>query len=90
MKEPIRKRELLFGRMRRTGQLYPLDWNLVDTELGGMLEPRQVLGPDPGKIVVADVEFNSVDRITEINEDQMQDIFCGGGYQLPRDFNAPI
>jgi hypothetical protein len=74
--------------MRRTNQLYPLDWNLVNTELGGMIEPANLLGPNPNAVQTVDIEDVSSNDIMEINEDQMQDLFNHAGRQLPYSFNS--
>ena len=88
MKSPILSRTRLYGRMRRTGQRYPIDWDLVNTELGGMLEPHNVLGPNVGAVQIVDIEDISFNDILEINEDQMQDMFGTGGRQIPFAFNT--
>lgn len=87
MKAPILARDRMYGRMRRTGDLYPLDWNIVNTELGAMMEPRQILGADANKIVNLDIEDNSFNRITEVNEDEMVNLFNHSGRQIPVDFS---
>lgn len=89
MKDPIQRRTLLFGRMRRTGDLYPIDWAIVNTEVGAMLEPRPLFPlVDTGAVSPVDIQEQSFSDTMEINEDQMQDLFGTAGRQLPCNFNV--
>lgn len=88
MKEPILSRTLLFDLLKDKKTMIRLDWNLVDTVLGGMLEPRSMSGINAAESIqnfdVFDAGFTS---FRSQNEDTMQSIFSTGGILFPRDYN---
>lgn len=92
MKEPLLGRTLLFGsiggRKRVIGKtLYQLDWNLVDTALGLMLEPRSLSFHNPDDIRHSDTFDEGFTSTVEIDENVMQATFNTGGNLFFRDFN---
>ena len=85
-KAPILNRELFYTRLR-DGSYRDLDWQLVNTSLGAMVEPRQIVGIDRQKVVQRDVYDSSFTRRTEFNEDQFFSLMGTAGQQVPVDFN---
>lgn len=93
MKEPILARTLLFSSIggRKTGVTktsYRLDWNLVETSLGAMLEPRSITMVNPESVSALDTHDEGFTNIMEYNEDRMQDQFNTGGGLFFRTFSA--
>jgi hypothetical protein len=86
MKAPILSRELLFDTLR-DGSKRLLDWNLVNTELGAMLEPRNVL-PAMAPMTAIDAYDASFTRFVEFDEDLLVATFNVSGRQLPMDFTV--
>lgn len=86
-KAPILNREAFYSKLR-DGSFRDLDWNLVNTSLGAMVEPRQLRRVDGGKVVHQDVYDNSFNRRTEFDENQMATLMGTAGLQLPVDFNV--
>jgi len=87
-KAPILDREMFYDTLRNTGTLRLLDWQLVNTEVGAMLEPRPLsfaeIGADQAQIDLTDM---SVNRISPSDEDTFFSVYLGGGQQLPRDYS---
>lgn len=83
---PILSREGLYRKLS-DGTIVPIDWNLVNTSLGVMLEQRQVLAQTTpvGEIDAKDAGFT---RMVEFNEDQLQYRFSTGGQALPTGYGA--
>jgi hypothetical protein len=83
MRAPILGREILYDTLR-DGSLRFLDWSLVNTELGPMLEPvslnqlESITNQDPFSV--------SFDRLTLFDADQMVDTMHGGGVLVPCDY----
>lgn len=66
-----------------------LDWNAVDTELGTMVESRNLMhGGGVSPIVQMDTMDTAYTTIIPIDGEQFIAQYGSGGYQLPRDFNA--
>ena len=88
-KVPILSREAFYDRLR-DGTYIDLDWNLVNTSLGAMVEPRRlsevVTAASP--IVQADAADVSFDRRTEIDGDRFFSLMGTGGNQSLVDFNT--
>ena len=88
MRAPILSRECFYDRMR-DGTFRDLDWNLVNTSLGGMMEPRQL---SLAAIDIAranlDLQDLSFSRRVEMDEDQLFSMLGTSGPQLPVDFSA--
>ena len=84
---PIQSREAFYDTLR-DGSIYDLDWNLVNTELGAMVEPRQL--PVGVADVVAEVDRQdlSVSRRVLMEEDRMFSLIGTSGPQLPVDFSS--
>lgn len=86
-KAPILSREGFFTTLR-DGSIRDLDWNLVNTNLGAMMEPRQlsIVGSP-----VTDVDPNdySYTRRVQLDENTLPETLGTAGPQLPYDFNAP-
>lgn len=88
----ITGRTALFTRLR-TGRLRRLDFNLVNTDLGAMVEPNQSIpgfGVGAGTpSVVGDtpndgLTDNAVDEILIVNEDEILSQIFTSGLQTPR------
>lgn len=89
-KSPVLDRTIFYDTLN-DGTLRLLEWNLVNTTLGQMIEPRNLssVGIGASRVVQIDekdlVNFN---RILPFDEDQFFATFLTGGQQLPRDYNA--
>jgi hypothetical protein len=85
-KSPILNREVFYERLR-DGSFRMLDWALVNTTLGTMVEPRQ-----PQRMItlkghtVLTVFENSFTRIVEMQEDKFFRFNQTGGRLMPLDF----
>lgn len=84
---PILHRTVFYSRLR-DGTFRLLDWNLVNTTLGAMMEPRLLRYTEDGKVTNLDVYDINFNRITEYNEDKMYAETGTAGFQLPRDFTG--
>jgi len=84
---PIQSRDGFFKII--SGVRVPLHWNLVETAIGAMLEPRQLLGPSTSplaeKVDAVDAGFT---RETEYNEDLLSYQHSTGGVQLLTDYGV--
>lgn len=82
-KAPILNRQGFYTKLRG-GTYRDLDWNLVNTSLGAMVEPRQLVLVAGGKITEKDRfdgdDFNSR---TELSGDLFYRYHNTGGDQLP-------
>ena len=92
-KNPILSRETFFGRVRGTGlddrnmQLRHLEWNVVQTELGYMVESRsQAFIGD--KVTQVDLTDTTVNAVRIESDDTFQNDYGTGGPQMPFDYNA--
>lgn len=84
---PILNREGYYKTLT-DGTIVDLDWNVVNTSLGAMLEPRQVtagLGMDGAAIDAVDAGYS---RRLEYDEDLLVAQFNTGGRQLPVSFGV--
>lgn len=92
----ITGRTAYFGRLPN-GRLRRVDMNLVNTDLGGMVEPSQSVpgfgvGAEASRLSVVldtptdDLSDNAVDRVEFIKEDELVALFdsCHSGLQTPR------
>lgn len=82
---PILSRETFYDT-NPDGSLRLLDWNLVNTSLGAMVEPRQVGGPDGGRIRPIDLIDAGITRLVPLQEDVFFRHFGVHGRQLPVNF----
>lgn len=83
---PILDRELFYDTLR-DGSIRLLDWCLVNTSLGAMVEPRQLgLGRDRSTNI--DAKDASFSRLTPLDEDKFVSLFNTGGQQVPIDYSA--
>lgn len=88
-KAPILNRETFYDRLG-DGTFRDLDWNLVNTELGAMVEPRTLMSGLAGArgIVHTDLKDISFNKRSELDEDAFYRLMGTGGRQIPVDFNA--
>ena len=86
MLTPIIERVRLYDTRR--GDIRFLDWNLVQTRLGAMIEPRalsEVPVEDGVNITNFDEENNAITAMREINEDKFFSIYNHSGKQITSD-----
>lgn len=85
-KGPVLSRELFYDKLR-DGTFRDLDWALVNTTLGAMLEPRSIatVGSPVRQVDALDVSFT---RRTQMDETVMFRTFGTAGPLVPVDFNA--
>lgn len=86
-KAPILSRDVFYTRLR-DGSFKYLDWNLVNTEQGACVEPRNLIPVVFGAITQLDPYDTSFTRETQINEDEIPALFGTGGQQVPLDYNT--
>ena len=87
-KAPILSRECFFDRLR-DGSYRDLDWNLVNTSLGGMVEPRALVGGHGnGRQTNVDLKDASFTDRRELDEDTLFRLLGTAGHQLPVDYNV--
>ena len=85
-KGPILNREVFYDTLG-DGTLRFLDWNLVSTELGAMIEPRSLsVLPANNKVVQVDVVDSSFTRFSPMNEDAFYRLTGFSGRQVPVNF----
>lgn len=86
-KAPILSRECYYD-VRRDGSFVDLDWNLVNTSLGAMVEPAMqsvVLSP----VVQLDLDdMVSFNRRVQMDETVMFGTLGTAGIQVPSDYNT--
>lgn len=87
MKHPILSREI-FYEVLRDGTMRDLHWALVNTPIGGMLEPRTPFVVDRNRVANLDVYDSSYSRRSEMDEDQMARLFNTAGSLIPSNFNV--
>lgn len=85
-KLPILNREIFFEKLN-DGSMRLLDWAVVNTPLGAMVEPRQLASIGNGKVVQVDVVDTSFTKMSEMDEDAFYSLTGTGGRQVPVDFN---
>ena len=87
-KTPITDRTMLYDVLRYDKTIRFLDWNVVETELGTMVEPRP-FGPGYGTVKVTDVDVYdaSANRLVQYDENTFAREYGTGGNQLPADFS---
>jgi len=83
---PILNREGYYKKLS-DGTITFLDWNLVDTPLGAMLEQRQVRATC-SPFIALDAKDAGFSRLVEYSDDVLQFQFSTGGQALPTDFSA--
>lgn len=84
---PILSRERLYTKRGESIKL--LDWCVVNTELGAMMEPVSFTHVDmTGKLVDYDLLDNQIDRLTFVNEDEMATKLFTAGNLVP--VKAPL
>jgi hypothetical protein len=92
-KTPILSRELFYDKLG-DGSHRMLDWALVDTALGAMIESRSgMLGYGMGPTTNLDLVDYGYNRVTYIDEGKFSMRFNTGGGQFPKDVNyetAPV
>jgi hypothetical protein len=88
-KGPILERVQYFAKMPGQGSVgvAMLDWNVVETSLGTMVEPRTISPVGLDRLLDVDIFDAAPNRIVEINEDTFYTQYSTSGNQLPRDFN---
>jgi hypothetical protein len=87
MNAPILSRTMLFARLR-DGTLRHLDFNLVGTSLGAMLEPRTLIRAN-GAMVNEDVyDSNFTDFQILDGAGEALLVPCGLSSQWPKTFNS--
>jgi hypothetical protein len=87
VKEPILSRTLLMDTLR-DGTKMLLDWNLVETSLGTMLEPASISLVNGEATAAIDAMDAGFSKTLEIDEDTIQGLFNSGGNLLFRNFNV--
>lgn len=83
---PIIERVRLYDTRR--GDIRFLDWNLVQTSLGAMIEPRalsEVPVEDGVDMANYDEENNFITAMRELNEDKFYSIYNHSGKQITSD-----
>lgn len=87
-KTPILSRERFYDTLG-DGSHRLLDWCLVNTELGAMIEPRQsfVMGINP--ITNIDAHDMSYNKSSYFDEGKFFSTFNTGGYIVPKDISSP-
>jgi hypothetical protein len=85
-RNPILDRQEHFFRLS-DGTFADFDWNLVNTSLGAMVEPRQMIDTTRDKFVAVDLRDASFNRRLEINPDQFYSQTNTQGPQLPVDYS---
>ena len=88
-KTPVQARRGFYYKPNRNlNTLVPFDWNVVDTELGTMVEPRNFAGLDPtSKVVQIDIIDAAYDSVTVTNQDTFYAENGVGGQLIVGDFN---
>ncbi len=85
-KSPILYREVFFDKLR-DGTLRDLEWALVNTSRGAMVESRPVMGLSYGKVVNVDPYDTSYNKRSQMDENKFYSLTGTGGQQLPKVFN---
>lgn len=80
---PILNRQAFYTK-QRGGSYRDLDWNLVNTSLGGMVEPRQIVSLDGNKVSDKDrFDGDDFNERREMSDDDFYRLTGTGGQQLP-------
>lgn len=83
---PILSRELFYDQ-NPDGSYRLLDFCLVNTSLGAMIEPRNLIAVNGGKVRAVDAfGADSFTKISEMNEDTFYRTFNFNGRQVPVSF----
>jgi hypothetical protein len=85
-KDPVLSREIFYDTLR-DGTLLFLDWALVNTGLGAMLEARSIATVD-GIVTQWDPYDAGPTKISPLSEDQLFNLLNSGGRLWPRTFNT--
>lgn len=86
-RSPILSREIFYDVLN-DGSFRELDFALVNTSLGAMIESRSIASvPASGKITQVDAVDASFNRITQMDEDLFYRLFGHSGRQVLQDFN---
>lgn len=83
---PILSREGYYKKLS-DGTMVPLDWNVVGTSLGAMIEQRQVC-VTTSPLAAIDAKDAGFTRMLEMDENVLQFQSGTGGQALPTDFSA--
>ena len=85
---PINARRGFFYRPNRNVNVrVDLQWNVVDTDLGIMVEPRQYPLAQDGKITQIDLLDSAVDSCTELDPGTFYSQYNTDGNQYMYDFS---
>ena len=86
-KRPILDRTVFYDTLN-DGTLRTLDFCLVNTSLGAMVESRSIAAvPSNGKVTQVDAVDASFNRITQMDENDFYKLTGVNGRQLLQDFN---
>ena len=86
---PIQARRGFYYKPNRNiAAVLPFDWNLVDTELGPMVEPRLLLRYIEGKVLDQDYVDQAFDSMTTMDDNGtgFYTAYGTAGQVLPGDF----
>lgn len=83
---PILGRTMLYERLR-DGTIHLLDWNLVSTTLGLMIEPRTMIRAT-GNMQNSDPYENGYTDMLEVPQATLFATYNFGGSQWPRVYNS--
>jgi hypothetical protein len=88
-KSPILSREVFFDKLS-DGTLRLLDWSIVNTSLGIMVESRNhmICGSGMNPVTNVDMVDASWNKISQVDEGMFFDLFNTSGYQYPKDMNT--
>lgn len=86
-KTPILNRELFYTKLRN-GSYRLLDFCLVNTSIGGMVEPRSLNATGRDKTVNNDPYDMSFTSVRELDENTFYALHGSGGHQMPLDYHA--
>jgi len=89
MKAPVLSRELFYTKQRRDGSFRLLDFALVNTSIGALIEHRPCALFGVNKITDADpYDGLSFSRITEMDENEFYRLHGTGGLQVTLNHHA--
>ena len=83
---PITNRQRYFEKLR-DGSYRDLEFNLVNTELGAMIEPVSICRVQEGNVQNVDAVDASFDGRTEIRRAEILNMFGTSGLQSPTDYS---
>ena len=88
-KAPVLDRTAFYDTLK-DGTIRFLDWNLINTKLGQMIEPAplSIYSFGATRIVQIDERDASITRLLPFNEDQFYRTFFVGGPTYCRDINT--